>query len=153
MGLFSWLAGSTVEAAGKGAGEVLNGVGDAAIKLRSAITGSLPPEKQAEVETLFMQLDNALLLSQNELNKLDAQSGNLFKGGWRPAIGWVCATSLAVYYIPRFVLGTFIWFLSSWKLGALQPMPEMGIQDILGLVAAMLGLAGLRSYDKKAGIA
>lgn len=150
MNILGWLTGATVESAGKAVNETLNGIGDSAIKIRTALKGAeLSPDKAAEVEILLTQMDNAILLSQNELNKLDAQSGSLFKGGWRPAIGWICAASIGLYYIPRFVLGMILWVRVAW--GApyeLPPMPEMGIQDILGLVASMLGLAVLRSADK-----
>lgn len=80
-------------------------------------------------------------------------SGSLFVTGWRPAIGWVCAASLAVYYLPRFVLGTVLWFRAGWAQGEVPPMPEMGIGDILGLVGALLGMSWLRTAEKKAGVA
>lgn len=152
MGLGTVIGNFLGTASGEAVKETLNGVGDAAIKIRSAITGDLPPEKKAELETHLADLDNALMLAQGKINEIEAASDSLFKSGWRPAIGWVCASSLAVYYIPRFVLGTGLWFYASWLASALQPMPEMGIQDIIGLVFSMLGMGIMRSYDKKNGI-
>lgn len=77
----------------------------------------------------------------------------LFVAGWRPAIGWVCATALAVYYIPRFLVGTLVWAVAAWGQPTLPPMPEMGIGDILGLVGSLLGMSWLRTVEKKAGVA
>lgn len=90
---------------------------------------------------------------QVELNKIEAASSSVFVAGWRPAIGWVCAASLAVYYIPRFVVGTSMWCVSAWGQQSLPPMPEMGIGDILGLVGSLLGMSWLRTSEKKAGVA
>lgn len=140
-------------ASGEAVKESLNGLGDAAIKIRTAVTGDLPPEKKAEVELLFADFDNKRMLAQAEITKMEVSSESLFKSGWRPAIGWVCAVSLAVYYIPRFALGTGLWFYASWSKGELLPMPEMGIQDIIGLVLSLIGVGIMRSYDKKVGTA
>ena len=149
----SWLGNLIGSATATGVSESLNGIGEAAIKIRTAVTGDLPPEKKAEVELHLADLNNALVLAQTKINEIEAGSESLFKSGWRPAIGWTCAVSIGVYYIPRFILGVGLWFWLSWQAGALQPMPEMGIQDVLGLVVSMLGLGFMRSYDKKNGTA
>lgn len=99
------------------------------------------------------QQDFQLLLGQIEVNKEEAKSASTFASGWRPAIGWVCATSLAVYYIPRFVIGTTLWAIQAYHTKSLPPMPEMGIGDIIGLVSALLGMAGLRTVEKWQGVA
>lgn len=146
-GLISWLMGSTVEAAGKGAGEVLNGVGDAAIKIRSAVTGDLSPEKKAEVELAIVQLENRILIAQNDLNKLDAQSGSLFKGGWRPFTGWSCAAG--------FFYTAILWPFLSWgskNLGWVEP-PAIDSELLIYVLLALLGIGGLRSFEKGKGIA
>ncbi|HTH15552.1 MAG TPA: 3TM-type holin [Magnetospirillum sp.] len=108
-------------------------------------------QAQAVLEKLKQHEDEL----QMELNKVEAASSSVFVAGWRPAIGWVCAASLAVYYIPRFTVGTGLWV---WACLAaipphLVPLPEMGIGDILGLVGSMLGMSWLRTEEKKAGVA
>ena len=153
MGLLTNIGKALGGASGEAVKETLNGVGDAAIKIRTAITGDLPPNIKAEVELHLADLDNALQLAQAKINEIEASSDSLFKSGWRPAIGWVCAISLAVYYIPRFALGTGLWFWASLNARTLQTMPEMGIQDIIGLVLSLIGVGIMRSYDKKAGTA
>jgi hypothetical protein len=106
-------------------------------------------QAQAVLEKLKQHQDEL----QVELNKIEAASSSVFVAGWRPAIGWVCAASLAVYYIPRFVMGTTLWCLAAWGQQALPPLPEMGIGDILGLVGSLLGMSWLRTAEKKAGVA
>lgn len=106
-------------------------------------------QAQAVLEKLTQHQDEL----QVELNKIEAASASVFVAGWRPAIGWVCAASLAVYYIPRFVVGTSMWCAAAWGQSVLPPMPEMGIGDILGLVGSLLGMSWLRTTEKKAGVA
>jgi hypothetical protein len=38
-----------------------------------------------------------LMLAQANINLEDAKRGGVFQAGWRPAIGWVGAVSLALY--------------------------------------------------------
>lgn len=90
---------------------------------------------------------------QREINKAEAASGSVFVAGWRPSVGWVCSISLAIYYIPRFALGTGFWCWACIKAGALVPMPEMGIAEVIGLVTALLGMGSLRTFEKSKGIA
>lgn len=93
-------------------------------------------------------------LAQIDVNKIEAANANLFVSGWRPAIGWVCAASLGLYYIPRFVIGMGFWAALAWDAkGALPPMPEMGVADVLGLVATMLGSSLIRMREKEKGVA
>lgn len=106
-------------------------------------------QAQAVLEKLRQHPDEL----QVELNKVEAASSSVFVAGWRPAIGWVCAASLAVYYIPRFVVGTAMWCGAAWGQQSLPPMPEMGIGDILGLVGSLLGMSWLRTAEKRAGVA
>lgn len=130
------------------------------------------PIKRAEelrkLEELRQQGDLAkfeghvqLLLKQAEINLADARSSNFWQAGWRPSIGWVGALALALMYIPKAVMMTFVW---SWQCIAilngaadvstviLPEFPDLGVTDIIGLLMSMLGVGAMRSYDKKNGI-
>ena len=101
-----------------------------------------------------------LQLAQANINLQDAKSGTWFQAGWRPAIGWVGAISLALMYIPKAIMMTIIW---SWQCIVimqestniyqiqLPAFPDLGVSDIIGLLMSMLGVAAMRSYDKKIG--
>ena len=41
-----------------------------------------------EIATMSEKHAQEALLGQLEINKAEAQSGSIFKGGWRPAVGW-----------------------------------------------------------------
>lgn len=92
--------------------------------------------------------------AQIEVNKVEAASPSMFVSGWRPAVGWVCVFALGAYYIPRFALGMSFWCRLAWNShDALPPMPEMGIAEILGLVATLLGSSAIRMREKQLNVA
>jgi len=70
MGLLGSIFG---EVTSTGVCATLNGVGDAAIKLRSAITGDLPPEKKAELELRYAELDKAITEARSNVIMAEAR--------------------------------------------------------------------------------
>ena len=111
-------------------------------------------QKVADEIAQRVQEESAKALSdQRDINKIEAASPITFVSGWRPFIGWVCGAALALYYIPFFLVGACLWVWASIKAGVMVPRPEMGIQDILGLLGALLGLGTLRTYEKKIRVA
>ena len=79
---------------------------------------------------------------QADTNTAEASNPNLFVSGWRPFIGWVGASGLAYQYVVRpFAIG-FGW----------HDLPHLD-SSIMELVWAMLGLGGLRTFEKIKGVA
>jgi len=114
-----------------------------------------------------LQLHVQVILGQLEVNKAEAQSKSLFVAGWRPAIGWVCTTILALAFIPKAIVLTVVW---TWQCVlilkvvassahvitevaniVLPAFPDFGMADIFGLLGSMLGIGLMRSWDKKNG--
>jgi hypothetical protein len=89
-----------------------------------------------------------LALAQIEVNKAEAASGSLFKGGWRPFIGWVCGGAFAYH----FVLQPVIVFAVLTAGVDLPPLPEFDMASLMTVMMGMLGLGGLRTYEKQRGI-
>lgn len=108
---------------------------------------------QESGELQRMTLDNELLKGQIEVNKIEAASSSLFNSGWRPAIGWTCAISLFCYFVPYVLAATALWVVQVARTGELVARPDLGISDLIGLVLAMLGIAGMRTYEKKHNVA
>jgi hypothetical protein len=100
-----------------------------------------------------MAAEVGLLQGQIDINKVEAANPSLFVAGWRPAIGWVGALSLACIYIPKALLLTGVWVYLSVKAGALLPAPDLGVSDLLGLLGSILGIGTMRTMEKKAGVA
>ena len=123
------------------------------IELGARILDKIIPDKDARAKAQEELLKTAndqefqLALAQIEVNKEEAKSESLFKSGWRPAIGWTCTFGL----IYNFVLYPFLLWLVAVTGSSIVPPPL--VSDILmELVFALLGLGGLRTYEKVKGI-
>jgi hypothetical protein len=108
---------------------------------------------KADMEAALVKASNEAALAQVEVNKIEAGHSSVFVAGWRPFIGWVCGVALALYYVPMFIIGMGLWVWACLEAGAMVPRPELGIAEIIGLVMAMLGLGGLRTFEKLHGVA
>lgn len=86
--------------------------------------------------------------AQSDINKAEATSPSLFVSGWRPFIGWVCGVGLAWTFVGHPVAA---WILVLCHIDVL--LPEVDSNTLMALVTAMLGLAGVRSYEKVQGVA
>jgi hypothetical protein len=58
-----------------------------------------------ELATMADRHAQDLALAQIEVNKAEAASGSLFKGGWRPAVGWICAVAFCLPLCAATFLG------------------------------------------------
>jgi hypothetical protein len=81
--------------------------------------------------------------AQLEVNKVEAGSTNLFVSGWRPFIGWTCGVALCYH----FVLQPFLAFLLS-SFGYQMDLPVFNMETLTTILMGMLGMSGLRSYEK-----
>jgi len=96
----------------------------------------------------FKEMDQAFEIAKAQIsvNQTEAGNGAVFVSGWRPAIGWVCACALAYQYLIRPIV--------SWGVVAIgHPLPAMpGLDENLWqLMMGMLGLGGLRTFEKVKG--
>lgn len=94
-------------------------------------------------ELAALDADLRLMLAQADINKAEA-STDLFRGGWRPACGWVCAAGLAYTFLLRPVLP----WLASLAGADVQAMPEIDTDTLMVLLTGMLGLGGLRTVER-----
>lgn len=125
MGLLSGLLGSSVAAPVEAVGRALD----------SLFTSDDEREKAKFVLEKLRQQPHIL---QAEINKLDAQSKNWFQAGWRPGVGWVCCLGFLYVTLVSPILQ---------QLFGLE-MPEVPSGIITDTMFALLGLGGLRTYEK-----
>ena len=85
---------------------------------------------------------------QNTVNAAEASSGSLFTSGWRPMIGWVCAMALAYQYL---LCPLGMWIATSLHLAVSTP-PKLD-DSLWQLMFGMLGMGGLRTFEKIQGVA
>lgn len=119
----------------------------AGVDLASTVINKIWPDKSA-AEAAQLAAAVALVQGQMDVNRAEAASPNAFTSGWRPAIGWVCGLALLFQYILRPLL---MWY---GVITGHQWLPLPGIDDNLWqLMLGMLGLGGLRTFEKTKGIA
>ncbi|MFN4276125.1 MAG: 3TM-type holin [Ferrovibrio sp.] len=102
--------------------------------------------ERAQAEAVLEKLRQHPAELQVELNKIEAAHRSVFVAGWRPAVGWICAAGVGWAYLGH---PLFLWAAALWAPGV-QP-PEIRIDALFELVLAMLGMAGLRSFEKTTG--
>ena len=103
---------------------------------------------KADMEAALVKASNEAALAQVEVNKIEAGHASVFVAGWRPFIGWVCGAALAWAFIVGPVLS---WSLA--VLGIRESLPPIMTDNLFELVLAMLGLGGLRTFEKMRGVA
>ena len=86
-------------------------------------------------------------MAQIEVNKEEAKHRTVFVAGWRPFTGWVCASALAYHFILEPVI---VFVLALFNIQLTLPQFDMG--SLLIVLMGMLGLGGLRTYEKKQGL-
>jgi hypothetical protein len=95
-------------------------------------------EERLDKKAVLAQLALNPGLAQIELNKAEATHKSTFVAGWRPAIGWTCGAGLALAFVINPI---FQWWTGT-------PGPQLPLESMTSLVTAMLGLGGLRTFEK-----
>jgi|SRR5210317_68653 len=107
---------------------------------RKSVAGNLAWEIREAIKG--KELDpNELLEIQTRINEIEANHRTVFVAGWRPFIGWVCGIAFAFHYIvmPLLIAYTDI-----------KPV-EFDTNSLFTVLMGMLGLGGLRTYEKLKG--
>lgn len=88
-----------------------------------------------------------VIQGQIDTNKVEAANPNMFVAGWRPYVGWVCGTGFAIQFV--------VAPIAEWGAalaGHPVKFPELDIDTLLTLLGGMLGIGGLRTYEKTKGV-
>ena len=106
-------------------------------------------KRQAEAEFLTMAMQGELkqVIAQLEINAREAAPPSIWVAGWRPGAGWCGVAGLAYAAIFQPLLA-WMSAVKGW------PMPPVADVDLLWVVlSGMLGIGGLRTYEKSKGVA
>ena len=101
-----------------------------------------------ELATMADRHAQELAKGQLEINKAEASHRSIFVAGWRPFVGWTCGVALCWH----FVLAPFVIFASAYAGVALPDLPTFDMSSLLTVLMGMLGLGGLRSFEKVKGL-
>lgn len=130
------------------------------LEVGTKLIDRLIPDKQAQAEAKLkllelqqagelkqLESDMQLALGQLEVNKTEAATTSLFRGGWRPFIGWICGSGLAFQFVVR--------PLANWTIavqGGTVFLPGLELDTLMTLLFGMLGLGVYRTAEKLKGI-
>ena len=106
------------------------------------------PSEKAKAES---ELRSALLSwdqMQATVNAEEAKSASVFVAGWRPFVGWTCGASFAL----NVVILPLMNFVIVANSGQAVVIP-MDTNLIMSTLFGMLGLGGLRTFEKIKGVA
>ena len=129
------------------AGQAIDALLKAPGVIRSAITGEMSPELRASLEQAAIAAEQARDAAQSSINQVEAASPNFFIAGWRPFIGWICGAGVLLQFFLRPVV---MWGFAIFHVAI--DLPELDTGSLYSMTVSMLGMSGLRTYEKKAGI-
>ena len=89
-----------------------------------------------------------LAKGQIDINKEQAKHPSLFVSGARPAIMWVCCLGL----LWQFFIQPIVTYIAVMFNPDFVPL-NLEMEGLVTLVMSLLGLSGLRSFEKSKGIA
>jgi len=104
-------------------------------------------EEKEKLKLQMKEIDAKLQEKQLDINKAESSHRSVFVSGWRPFLGWISGLSIGYVYLFQPILDMILQMFQvqvDWvalDLGQLMP-----------LVLGMLGLGGLRSFEKAKGL-
>lgn len=104
-------------------------------------------QAQREIEERLTNHLANIDLAQIQVNQQEAAHRNLFVAGWRPFVGWSCGLALFYTYLAQPVI-TFVLM----QQGQYVDLPPVDLGAMMPVLLGMLGLGGLRSWEKARGI-
>lgn len=104
-------------------------------------------EIQNEIQKTLIENWAQINVEQSETNKIEAAHRSLFVAGWRPFVGWCCAIAM----LWHFVLCPIVIFVLT-MFGHQTTAPEFDMNTLMTVLMGMLGLGGLRTFEKLKGV-
>ena len=101
-----------------------------------------------QVATMAETHAQELAKGQLEINKVEAQHKSIFVSGWRPFIGWTCGIALCWH----FVLQPVTLFVCTYIGLTIPELPSFDMGSLMTILGGLLGLGGLRTYEKQKGL-
>lgn len=125
----------------------------AILPIAETVIDRVIPDKNAkakalrEMEKALVDAHNQGALAQLEINKVEAAHRSVFVAGWRPFIGWCGGASICWHFILQPI--------STFTLGVLDlpyDLPIFEMESLMTIVMGILGIGGMRSFEKFKGL-
>jgi len=109
-------------------------------------------EERLAAKQRLIELDQQGKLAQLQVNLQEAKHESIFVAGWRPFVGWVCGSALAYTYIlePAAKFGAAVHG-DPKIMDLVNGLPTLDMTTMMPVLLGMLGLGGMRSYEKRTG--
>lgn len=104
-------------------------------------------EREAAKLKLLTTLQQPHIL-QAMTNIEEAKHRSVFVAGWRPSIGWIAALGLGY----QFLVFPFVGIINVYLNIPVEALPQLQGEQLMTLTMALLGLGGLRTYEKFQGL-
>ena len=104
-------------------------------------------EEKEKLKLQMKEIDAKLQEKQLDINKAEATHRSIFVSGWRPFLGWVSGLSIGYVYLFQPILDMILQMFQvqvDWV--------QLDLGQLMPLVLGMLGLGGLRSFEKAKGL-
>lgn len=102
---------------------------------------------QQSGELAKLTADTEIAKAQAGVNAAEAASGNAYASSWRPTVGYACVAGLVYSFLVQPLLP---WF-AALAGKPVPPLPELDTSVLMTLLLGMLGIGGMRSFDKSKG--
>ena len=100
-----------------------------------------------DISTMAEKNAHEQIKAQLEINKAEAGHKSLFVSGWRPAVGWTCCLGMAANFL-LIPMANFSLALGQSDIS----IPLIDLETMLPVLLGMLGLGGMRSFEKSKGV-
>lgn len=97
-----------------------------------------------DLATMAEKHAHELARGQLEINKAEASHRNIFVAGWRPFIGWTCGVALFWHFVGL----PITMFVIAWLQFDMPILPQFEMETLMTVLMGMLGLGGLRTFEK-----
>jgi hypothetical protein len=104
-------------------------------------------EEKEQLKLRFAEVESKLKEKQLDINKVEAGHRSIFVSGWRPFLGWVSGLSIGYVYLFQPLLDMILQMF-----GVEVDWVVLDLGQLMPLILGMLGLGGLRSFEKAKGL-
>lgn len=122
----------------------ITGIGSVADLIKDGIDKIWPDKTEAEKAQAALLM--TALQGQLDTNKAEAANQSIFVAGWRPFVGWICGCGFGVSAFAPLLE----WLAALF--GHPVKFPPFDVSVMMTLLTGMLGLGGMRTYEKATGI-
>ena len=124
---------------------------DAITPVINKILAFIPdPQQKLEAQQALMQGLSQWDYQQASINQAEASSNSMFVAGWRPFLGWTCGTAFAYKFVLQpFLVFLLVAFHSDFNI---KLLPTLDWTEMSTVMFGMLGLGGMRTFEKINGV-